>query len=183
MSSRQSRRRRIEPPGYWKGHNPEEDERLVLDLLNGRHVWTRGEVRHEQSPCPEVGEYEWIKAGRLHHEYLSDNNERAATIALKRLMSYPARPLNSTILSALAASLDPDGSSERQLILKFKFRKRGNRHVRPVSDHQIASHVSWRVHVGDPGEAAVQDAMTTYGLSRKTVYEIMRRVKELLPSS
>jgi hypothetical protein len=134
----------------------EEHEKLVLNLLHGRYTWT--------------------KAGRLYHEYLSGDKERLAIDALKHLTSCKDQALNSAILVTLVALLDPDGSTERRLV--FKFRKKGTRNTSLVSDHQIANHVRWRVHVGDPVEAAVQDAMATYGLSRKTVYEIMRRIKK-----
>lgn len=148
-----------------KDANRTKDEALVEELFYGR--------RMVQS-----------KTGRARHEYLPPDSgrEREAMQALVRLLiRADIEPLPDTILSALASALNPKGKSARKLV--FEFRKKGKRSDLSA-DYQVAYHVAFLVtKEGWPVEAAVSDAKEANGLSRKAVFEALRRTKKKFPAT
>jgi hypothetical protein len=145
---------------YWKGYDKKEDECLAEDLLYGK-------AGHD-------------KTGRLIKEYLVKDSpeERLAIEALIRLLTYwTAHAEAPGIVAALGSALRSNGVTERRLV--FQFRKKGKRSYLGT-DYAAALHVESRTIEGWPKEAAVHDAMKTYRLSRKGVFDAIRRVKKKL---
>jgi hypothetical protein len=120
------------------------------------------------------------KTDRFIKEYLVKDSpeERLAIEALIRLLTYwTAHAEASEIVAALGSALRSNGATERRLV--FQFRKKGKRsHL--GADYAVALHIESRVKEGWKMEAAVSDAMKTHRLSRKGVFEAIRRVKEKL---
>jgi hypothetical protein len=140
---------------YWEGHSRAEDEERAQELFLGRVVKNSETGRSsDQYPIRDSG------------------REREALAALVRLLQYSAPP--SVIWIMLQHALDPDGPSERQLV--FKMRKKGRRPHRSA-DSQVALDVLSQTEKGYKMEAAVQEAMKEYKLSRKAVFEVVRRFK------
>jgi hypothetical protein len=142
-------------PKYWEGYSLAEDEERAEELFLGRVVKNN-------------------ETGRSSDEYpiWDSSREREALAALVRLLQYSAP--SSMIWVMLRHALDPDGPSERQLV--FKMRKRGRRAHRSA-DTQVALNVVRKTEMGYKMEAAVQEAMQEYNLSRKAVFEVVRRFK------
>jgi hypothetical protein len=142
-------------PKYWEGYSLAEDEERAEELFLGRVVKNN-------------------ETGRSSDEYpiRDSSREREALAALVRLLQYSAP--SSMIWVMLRHALDPDGPSERQLA--FKMRKKGRRPHRSA-DSQVALNVLSKTEKGYKMEAAVQEAMKEYNLSRKAVFEVVRRFK------
>jgi hypothetical protein len=141
-------------PAYWKGYSRKEDEELAEELFFGRTVWS--------------------KTGRAKREYLVKDSarERSAIKALIRLLS---RDDWSDTKDLLFDALKSDGRGERRLV--FQFRRKGKR-PNLSTDYAVAIWVAKRVsEEGWKVEAAVSEAMSVYGLSRKAVFASIRRVK------
>jgi hypothetical protein len=119
------------------------------------------------------------KTGRLIREYLVEDNERLAIQALTRLLIYwTADEIEADdIVAALCSSLRANGVTERRLV--FQFRKKGKRSYLGA-DYAVALHVEFRTSKGWKMEAAVRNAMETYHLARKGVFDAIRRVKKEL---
>jgi hypothetical protein len=147
------------PSAYWKNYSRKEDEELAEELFFGRIV------RNET-----------VRAKR---EYLAKDSarERLAIQALVRLLSRDDCP---EIQVLLFDALKSDGRGERRLV--FQYRRRGKRSDLSA-DYVVALYVAKRVSEdGWPVEAAVTDAISVFGLSRKAVFARMRRVKEWMLS-
>jgi hypothetical protein len=140
---------------YCDGYSPAEDEERAQELFLGRMIKSN-------------------KTARSSDEYpkRDSSREREAFAALVRLLRYSSPP--SIIWVMLQHALDPDGSSERRLV--FKMRKKGRRPHRSA-DSQVALSVLSKTEKGYKMEAAVQEAMEEYKLSRKAVFEVVRRFK------
>ena len=144
---------------YWKGYDEKEDEHLAEDLLYGK-----------------AGD----KTARSLKEYFVKDSpeERLAIEALIRLLTYwTAHAAAPEIVAALCSALRSNGVTERRLV--FQFRRKGKRsHL--GTDYVVALHVESRTIEGWKTEAAVHDAMKTHRLSRKGVFDAIRRVKKKL---
>jgi len=86
--------------------------------------------------------------------------------------------LDEGILGGLVASLDPGGSFGRRLVFEPRKRKRP---ADSATDLQIALHVRSLHHRLGKKEAAVTQAMADFDLSRKTVFEAMKRIRAESP--
>jgi hypothetical protein len=154
---------------YWTDRNRNEDEALAKELLRGRRVL--GGV------------------GRTKIEYLRHGSprERLAREALVSLLHYYTRrdddlsrldivePLCSALIDVDTAPFP----NPRRLV--FEFRRRGKRSADPAADYPIFVYVQTRVQDQDwPVEAAVTKAQDKFGLSRKAVFQSIRRIKEIL---
>ena len=152
------------PRPYWKGYDPRKDQSLAEDLLYGK------------------GGND--KTGRVIKEYFAKDSisERLAIDALGRLLTYWTAEVIQAheIVGALCRALKVNGVTERRLV--FQFRKQGKRSYLGA-DYAVALHVGSRVIDGWKTEAAVHDAMNTYRLSRKGVFDAIRRVKKKLELS
>jgi hypothetical protein len=91
--------------------------------------------------------------------------------------SLPLFPVK--LLAGLTTALDPDSGVERYLVFQHRQKRKGRR-PNVVGDYQIAVHVWALMDKKWPVEAAVQDAMTTFRLSRKAVYATIKRAKKNL---
>ena len=165
-----------EPSMYWRGHDRKEDEALVKRLFCGSAIIAKS------GP----------KAGRSQHRYYAADGaqERRAFAALRRVLSWaanapnpwPVRAINSVdpvILALLVCSLDPDNDvTDRRLV--FQFRRRG-KPTDSSADLQVAIRVAGCVRAGQKKEAAIAEAMESYGLSRKAVFDVLRRVGRSMP--
>jgi hypothetical protein len=142
------------PTPYWKGHSRKEDEQLAEQLFFGTTV--RG------------------KSGRAQKEYLKKDSvdERSAREALVRLLSRDDC-VDTKVL--LCDALRSTGKGERRLV--FQSRNKGKR-PDLSSDFSVAFHVRRLGNEGVKVEAAVHDAMQKFGLSRKAVFECIKRVKK-----
>ena len=156
---------------YWTERNQNEDEELAREWFKGRTVRTA--------------------AGGFEVEYLRPGSprERAAREALVYLLFYYTRadddPRRLQIVQPLCAALSYVESaantpfpSSRQLV--FQFRNKGKRSAEFAEDFPVLYHVAKRIYYGWPVEAAVNEAQTMFGLSRKTVFQITKRAKEKL---
>src|SRR5262245_43245994 len=143
---------------YWEGYSREEDEKLAQQLFYGITI------RNE-------------KTGRMHHKYLPNNSpqEREGLEALQRLLLFSCQDLSPTILTALLGTLNSDGSVWGRLVLKRP--KKGRRDV--AADYQINFYVERLIEKGWQTDAAVAQAKDKFGLSRKAIYEAMRRDKAI----
>jgi hypothetical protein len=114
---------------------------------------------------------------RFKTKYLKPNStgERLARQALVRLLR-SGRRLSSTLRRLLAESFDPD-STRAERILEFKFRKKGNRSDR-TGDSDVTYYVASRIAQGWKKEAAVADACVVFQLTRKSVFEKLKRHRE-----
>jgi hypothetical protein len=141
---------------YWKGHSRKEDNKLARELFFGRRV--RDET------------------GRARKKYLAKDSagERSAREALVRLLSHDDVRIKALLCDALSS----DGIGERRLV--FQPRKKGKRSD-VGADYAVAFRVLIEKH-DTPVESAVHDAMAKFGLSRKSVFACMKRVKEFLRS-
>jgi hypothetical protein len=141
---------------YWKGYSREQDQKLVLKLFYGITIRDK-------------------KTGRDRHQYLSDDSpeEREGRQALCRLLSN--NHADPGILAALCCALT--GRLGRRLV--FKNQRKGKRN--DAADFQVAIHVEFLRHTGWKNEAAVQQAMEDFGLSRKAVFEARKRVRHKSP--
>jgi len=84
------------------------------------------------------------------------------------------------IKALLFDALTSNGEGERRLV--FQFRKKGKR-SNLADDYAVALWVATRVaKEGWNVEAAVTDAKIAYGLSRKTVFAKIQRVKKYIRS-
>lgn len=140
---------------YWKGFSREDDEALAMQLFFGR----RGQD----------------KKGRVKKEYLVQDSppERLAREALVRLLTYFTTndgPID--VIAALCSALR--GSPERRLV--FKFQKKGNR-PDLSGDIAVTLFVDRRRREGVKVESAVREAMEVFNLSRKAVFEAMKKVR------
>jgi hypothetical protein len=142
------------PTPYWKGYSREEDEELAERLFFGKTVRD--------------------KTGRAQKKYLTKDSvdERAAREALVRLLS---RDDCVDIRVLLCDALSSAGKGKRRLV--FQSRKKG-KHPDISADFAVALHVRRLGNDGVPVESAVHDAMQKFGLSRKAVFECIRRVKK-----
>jgi hypothetical protein len=152
---------------YWRDRNQNEDEALAKELLSGH--------------CVRAA------AGGIKVEYLLPGSprERAAREALVSLLHYYTRTddlsrlqIVEPLCSALSYIDDTPSSSSRQLV--FQFRKKGKRSAEFAADFQVFYHVEKRIFDGWQVEAAVNEAQKIFGLSRKTVFQIIKRTKEKL---
>ena len=147
------------PPAYWKGYSRKEDEELAEELFFGRTV--RG------------------KTGRTNKEYLVTDSprERAAVEALVRLLS---RDDCMEIKALLFDALKSDGKAERRLVFQFRRKgKRSNLSANFAVALWVATRVTkdrWQV------KAAVSEAMSEFGLSRKAVFAAIQRAKKSMRS-
>jgi hypothetical protein len=141
---------------YYKGHSREEDEKLADELFFGTSA-----IINE-------------KTGRSRHDYLPANgsDERLAFEALERLLSFSCGDLNSDVLGGLLASLDRSGSFGR----RFVFEEKRKRAVGAPTDLQIALYVQSRHRLGLKIKAA-EWAAKEFGVSRKTVYAALKRIR------
>jgi hypothetical protein len=140
---------------YWDGYSLAKDEERAEELFLGQVIKNS-------------------KTGRSSDEYPTrdSSREREAFAALARLLRYSSPP--RIIWVMLRHALDPDGPSERRLV--FKMRKKGRRPHRSA-DSQVALSVLSKTEKGYKTEAAVQEAMKEYKLSRKAVFEVVRRFR------
>jgi hypothetical protein len=148
----------VVPPPYWKGYSQTEDEKLAEQLFLGRTVQD--------------------KTGRRKTEYLTKDSadERSARDALGRLLLRDDCRID--IKALVYEALRTDGKSERRLV--FQFRKKGNR-PNSSADFGVAFHVLQLRGDGVKVESAIHGAMQKFGLSRKAVFECIKRVKKLSP--
>jgi hypothetical protein len=146
------------PPPYWKGYSQKEDEKLAHQLFLGKTVQD--------------------KTGRRKTEYLTKDSadECSARDALVRLLSRDDCSLG--IKALVYGALQTDGKSERRLV--FQFRQKGNR-PDLSADLEVALHVLQLRGDGVKGESATHGAMQKFGLSRKAVFECIRRAKKRFP--
>jgi len=146
------------PPFYWKGYSRKEDEKLATVLFFGTVV--RG------------------KTGRVKKVFLEKDSaqERSAREALNRLILHPDDC--PEIKYMLCAALMSSGESARRIV--FESRKKGKQSDL-AADFQVALPI---LEKGDgvKVEYAVQVAMTKFGLSRKAVFECVKRVRRKLRS-
>jgi hypothetical protein len=145
------------PSPYWKGYSQKADERLAEQLFLGRTVQD--------------------KTGRKKIEHFTKDSadERSAREALARLLLRDNCPF---VIKALVHQALTDGESERRLV--FQYRKKGNR-PDVSADLQVALYV---LQLGDDRvkkESAVHGAMQKFGLSRKAVFECIKRAKKHYP--
>jgi hypothetical protein len=144
---------------YFKGYNREQDEEVAKVLFYGTLTFNE-------------------KTRRWRRRYLTEDSsdERRGFEALRRLLFTLYEDLDSSILAALACSLDPNSSSfERRLV--FKFRKKGNRRD-TGTDQEVADFVATRRDIGRlKNESAIQEAMTAFHLSRSAVFKAIDRAK------
>jgi hypothetical protein len=147
------------PRPYYKGHSREQDERLAEELFYGTMV-------HDK------------KTGRDCHYYLPEGSpqERQAIEALQRLLEFSDLPQG--VLAGLSCSLDLDGSFGRHLVFKSRKRKRS---AGAATDLQIAYYVRIQRHEMGKIELAVDCARNEFGLSRKTIYATIKRVRRENP--
>ena len=145
---------------YYKGHSREEDEKLSNELFYGTSTVVDK------------------KTGRCRHDYPDGLDERRAIEALKRLLVFSCGDLDEGILGGLVASLDPGGSFGRRLVFEPRKRKRP---ADSATDLQIALRVRSLHHRLGKKEAAVTQAMADFDLSRKTVFEAMKRIRAESP--
>ena len=145
---------------YYKGHSREEDEKLAQELFYGTSTIDK-------------------KPGRSRHDYLlaGSPDERRAFEALERLLYFSCGDLDPGILGGLLSSLDRGGSFGRRLV----FEKKRKRPADSATDLQIALHVRSLHHRLGKKEAAVKQAMADFDLSRKTVFEAMKRIRAESP--
>jgi hypothetical protein len=144
------------PRPYWKGYSREQDQKLVLKVFYGITI------RDKQT-------------GRDRDQYLSDDSpeEREGRQALCRLLSN--NHADPEILAALCCALT--GRLGRRLV--FKNQRKGKRDA--AADFQVALHVEGLRRAGWKNEAAVEQAMKDFGLSRKAVFEARKRVRHKSP--
>jgi hypothetical protein len=140
---------------YRNGYSLAKDEERAQELFLGRVIKNS-------------------KTGRSSDEYPTrdSSREREAFAALVRLLRYSSP--SSIIWVMLQHALDPEGPSERRLV--FKMRKKGRR-PHNSADREVALSVLGKTEKGYKKEAAVQEAMKEYKLSRKAVFEVVRRFK------
>lgn len=151
-----------DPRPYYRGRDKKKDEELVRELFYGRNVTNQ-------------------KTGRIRHEYFKPDSpdERRAFEVLTYLLMYAlgwkalSGEFDEDIYDALMNSLRGRGRNlGRRLVFKrTKQPPRSNW----VEDSKVSLHVRHRRIQGWKKEAAVQDAMTKFGLSRKTVYRMVDR--------
>jgi hypothetical protein len=97
--------------------------------------------------------------------------------ALARLLR-KGSPFPEFIRETLAALFDP--ASSTVLVgrrIEFKRLHAGEPESRPEATLEIALHVWMRRQLGDKNEAAVQSAMSQFGLGRRRVFEIYAKHK------
>ncbi len=149
------------PRLYWENHNREEDEGLAQELFFGRTVND--------------------KTGRTKIEYpvQGSKRERSAKEALIRLLTHHSDVAGIKVVGDLCDALKGEGKGERRLV--FQFRQKGKR--RNLSgDYAVALYVATKGMKDGSVEAAVSEAMSFFGLSRKAVFAKMQRVKNWMKS-
>ena len=150
----------LPPRPYWKDYCREEDEDLAKELFLGRTVGDKTRRAKKEYPPQDSA------------------RERSAREALIRLLGYCWRDESFVIAALLSEALEIDGEGERRLV--FQFRKKGKR-PNLSADFAVAFHVLIKKD-DTPTKSAVYDAMDKFGLSRKAVFDCIKRVKEFLGS-
>jgi hypothetical protein len=147
------------PRPYYKGHSREQDEKLASELFYGTTVRDK-------------------KTGRDCHQYPPENSphERQGVEALCRLLLRDCQDLSPDVSAGLLASLDLDGSFGRRLVFKPRKRKRP---ADSATDLQIALYVQSLKRAGVKKSA--EYAADKFHLSRKTVFEAMKRIRAESP--
>jgi hypothetical protein len=140
---------------YLRGHDQEKDEELAEELFLGRLVVDA--------------------AGRSRRKYPAKNSprERLAREALARIVTYYTGEDGPPIMYYLSGALTCVGAKR----IDFKFDKRGGKSDL-YADLQISVYYRGIKKPGrGRGKAAIDDTMQKFGLSRKAVFEALRRVK------
>jgi hypothetical protein len=144
---------------YWKGYDQKADELLARELL-------LGEIVHHAS-------------GRVKVKFLQQDNprERMAREALARLLTfYTMNNIDAAVNIVYPLCSILTNETNRRIV--FGFRKKGNKSSRDA-DFQLGIHVLNRTHDhGWPVEAAVQDVIDKFKVTRKTVFEAYMRTKK-----
>jgi hypothetical protein len=170
-------------PRYWKGFDFEQDSDIAMELFYGKVALDRYQVPITEFSIPDSAQERQARQALcrlLSWTLFNHSTVRGGLVPgpdLFDMDNFPRR-LPIELIVGLTTALDPDGGSERYLLFQARQKKQGPR-PNVGKDWLIANHIDFLVTKAKwKKEAAVQEAMATYHLSRKAVYEILKRSKK-----